>query len=192
MGCGISTMDAEDASLGRRRFNRPRHQHAIAPPIADNNMELDQVHYYILVFELGTPCISDPVLMQRVAFSQGNNNNNNDRNEEAKTSKEELGFNRKEEEVIRVFNIESREKDQKDKKEEHYYVSDHKHAKSVKNVEDDKEENDDEGMDDHFIGPGSPSFSYYCNDYDSVDRSSMTDSINDYCDSDQSTKNGSE
>ena len=44
---------------------------------------------------------------------------------------------------------------------------------------------------DDFIGPGSPSFREYCNDYDSVDRSSMGDS-NDYTESGESVKNNSE
>ncbi|KOM38366.1 hypothetical protein LR48_Vigan03g174800 [Vigna angularis] len=58
-------------------------------------------------------------------------------------------------------------------------------VKSKKNAEDEHEFRDDD-----FIGPGSPSFREYCNDYDSGDRSSMEYS-ND-SDSSRSIKNGSE
>lgn len=57
--------------------------------------------------------------------------------------------------------------------------------KSKKNAQDEHEFRDDD-----FIGPGSPSFREYCNDYDSGDRSSMEYS-ND-SDSSRSIKNGSE
>ncbi|WVZ05962.1 hypothetical protein V8G54_019308 [Vigna mungo] len=54
-------------------------------------------------------------------------------------------------------------------------------VKSKKNAEDEHEFRDDD-----FIGPGSPSFREYCNDYDCGDRSSMDS------DSSRSIKNGSE
>lgn len=177
MGCGISTLDAEEASQSRRP-NRHGRQRTIVPPVTDNCPIINKKD-----FDNG-----DDVIVGMKPLGD---------NEEAKTAKE-VGSNEeklkekcvmdkkeeKDEEEERVF-------ESRGKEEEHIGGGDDKHVKNVnvKNNEEEHEENND--RDDSFIGPGSPSFRDYCNiDYDSADRSSMGD-YND-CDSGESTKNGSE
>lgn len=166
MGCGISTLDAEEKSLSRHSSRHGRHR-AIVPPLAEKK---DDDH--------------------GVGFSQGKDvmvvmKPLDDENEEGKKEsevgpneeklKEKCVMDKKDEEEERVFESRGKEDNGGDEKQ---------YAKiNVKN-----EENND--GDDSFIGPGSPSFRDYCIDYDSADRSSMGDS-ND-CDSVESTKNGSE
>ncbi|TKY63014.1 hypothetical protein E2542_SST12879 [Spatholobus suberectus] len=165
MGCGISTLEVEDASLNRR--SKARH-HAIVPPvIIDKKKD----------FENGDDGY--------VGLLHGNNNKDvvmvikplsdeeaKDKGSNGERLKEKSIVERNNKEEERVFKIGGKEK---------HGGGDKYYAKNV--------EEEHENRDDNFIVPRSPSFREYCNDYDYGARSSVGDS-ND-CDSMDSTKNGS-
>ncbi|CAL0322746.1 unnamed protein product [Lupinus luteus] len=165
MGCGNSTLEPEEASPSRG-LNRHNRQRTIVPPIKNkfpiiNDKDFDDHDDDAMV------------VMKRLR----------DDKEEAKTAKE-AGLNEKlKEKSVMHKNEEEENKVLDNGKEEH--VGDHE-EKNVKKNE--KEHEEDNGRDDSYIGPGSPSFRDYCIDYDSTNRSSVADS-NDYCDSGDSTVN---
>ncbi|XP_061344406.1 uncharacterized protein LOC133290351 [Gastrolobium bilobum] len=168
MGCGISTFEAEDASLGHgHRSNRVRH-HVIVPPVAENKKDLDN----------GDEGVDKDVVGDVLEVKQPLGD------EKGKTKEE-----RSNDEMLKEKHVVDTKEDDRvfERREKEKHGSDDKHAKNVKNEEEHEENN---CRDDSFIGTASPSFRDYCNGHDSGDRSSDGES-ND-CDSRESTKNSSD
>ncbi|XP_057440535.1 uncharacterized protein LOC130732522 isoform X2 [Lotus japonicus] len=169
MGCGISTMEVEEPSHTRRSI-RPR-QRVNIPPINKPIMKKD--------YDNGDDGDDgDTVIMKPLIDVEC----------KQKMKDERTNYNGDKLREEKIF-VEVKEK------EEHGV--DDKHVKNecgnggklhVMNV---RNEEENEERDDSFIGPGSPSFREYCNDNDSVDRSSLGDS-NDCNSEELSTKNGSD
>ncbi|KAI5428067.1 hypothetical protein KIW84_033182, partial [Lathyrus oleraceus] len=168
MGCGISTMNGNDASPGRHHLKgRFRNHNIIASPIVNHN---DNKYNYDIIDSDGG---------------------------EKEAARKEEGFNG--ERLKEKKNMEDR-RDQEEKNEKNVFINKERKEKlkednaknNKKNVgANHEEEENNNSKDNWFVGPGSPSFREYCNDYDSVDRSSMGDS-NDYPQSGESTKNSSD
>ena len=180
MGCGISTLDAEDASLSRRSV-RHRQRAIVPPPVTENNnfynppnKDFENGNEGVTVNALGNNKEMKPTLGDEEANRKevGSNNNNNE---------EKLLW----EKSVDKIKVEERVFESRGK-EEH----ENKHVTNMKNVNVGEEHEENKYGDDSIIAPGSPSFRDYCVGSDSGDRSSVWDS-ND-CDSGDSTKNGSE
>ena len=165
MGCGISTMDGNDAPTGRRRYNgRFRNQHAnIAPPI-DNNKKYHE-------------------------------NVDDDSDDQESTRKDEgLDEERLKEKNYVVDRNDQEERGVNINEGQGQLLEDHNVANDNKiNVKNNEEEeiNNNYDSDDRFIGPGSPSFREYCIDNDSVDKGSIGE-FNDCTESGDSIKSSSD
>ncbi|KAL2320354.1 hypothetical protein Fmac_029323 [Flemingia macrophylla] len=161
MGCGISTLDVEDASMNQ---HSKAHRHAIVPPIIDKKKDSENGDDGSIGLLHGNNNNKDVIIIMRPLDDEGVK----DKGSNGERLKEKSVMERNKEEAM-MFDIEGKEKHSGNK----YYA---------KNVEENHEDRDDS-----FIGPGSPSFREYCIDYDCEDRSSVVDS-ND-CDSMERTKN---
>ena len=172
MGCGISTPGVEDASF--TQHTKGRH-HVIVSPVVDKKKDLENGDKDdVTLLHRNNNNNKDVVMvMKPLGDDEGNDGRSNRKRLKDKSVVEMNNINKEEE---RVFGNGRKEK---------HNGGDDKYCEN-NNIEEKHEDHDDNFI----VGPGSPSFREYCNDYDYGDRSSVEDS-NDY-DSMESIKNGSE
>ncbi|XP_058753769.1 uncharacterized protein LOC131626952 [Vicia villosa] len=165
MGCGISTMNGNDTSPGRHHFKgRFRHQNIIVSPIAKNN---DNMYNYETIKD----------------------DDDDDGNHEAIMREE--GFNGNRLKDRKIMEDRSDQEERNERKQEKLKEDNGSNNKNNIGTNYEEGENNYKNRDEWFIGPGSPSFREYCNDYDTGYRSSIGDS-NDYPQYGESTKNSSD
>ncbi|KAG4912566.1 hypothetical protein JHK82_053150 [Glycine max] len=178
MGCGISTLDVEDASLNQHSKGR---RHAIVPSIVDKKKN----------FENGDE--GDGALLH----TNNDNNNNNNKDKDVVLVTKPLGSDEgkdggsngkmlKEKSFVERNNINKEEEKVFGNGQKEKHSGGYNKYCEKNNIEEEHEDQDNR----LFVGPRSPSFREYCNDYDCGDQIFIGDS-NDY-DSMESIKNGSE
>ncbi|CAK8542697.1 unnamed protein product [Lathyrus sativus] len=160
-------MNGNDTSPDRHHFKgRFRHQNIIDSPIVNHN---DNKFNYDII-------------------------DNDGGNQEATRKEEGLNVER-----LKEKNIVEDRRNQEERNEKNVFVNKERQGKLEENASNNKkdvganckEEENNNNRENWFIGPGSPSFREYCNDYDSVNRIPMGDS-NDYFQSGESAKNSSD
>ncbi|KAK7336123.1 hypothetical protein VNO77_16656 [Canavalia gladiata] len=163
MGCGISTLDIKDAPLNGH--SNKGHQYAITQPVMENKKDFENGEEgdVVLLVEKNHNHNNYVVIMRPILGDEEVKTMKKDRsNEEMLKEKYIIEMNKEEEKAL-----ESGGKERCNGND--------KYTKNVKNIEDGHEYQDGS-----FIGPSSPSFRDYCNEYYVSEARSSEENFNDY------------